>query len=214
MKLHLGCGERYLDGYTNIDYPKSEHSVQQNTKVDRYADISQLAFPTGTIEEVRLHHVFEHFSRPVATAFIATWSQWLRSEGKLRIEVPDLQMMSKILTNTRIPLKERRVAERHLFGSHEAHWAVHWCGYDEDMFRDLLNRFGFYVSNVERNSWMGTHNLEVFAVKREFINRDSLATIGREYLRDFLLDDGPSESLLLDALTSDFKKQLDKGLNS
>lgn len=68
LKLHLGCGEVYLDGYRNIDYPPSEHTVQTQTKVDEYADIlRELVYPRASIEEVRLHHVFEHFTHPGAT---------------------------------------------------------------------------------------------------------------------------------------------------
>jgi hypothetical protein len=43
LKLHLGCGERYLEGYVNIDYPASEHTVM-SVKPDRFADIHTLVF--------------------------------------------------------------------------------------------------------------------------------------------------------------------------
>ncbi len=64
MKLHLGCGQKYLDGYINIDYPlTSEHSVQQNSVADELANLMELRYKPGTIDEIRLHHVFEHFSQ-------------------------------------------------------------------------------------------------------------------------------------------------------
>jgi hypothetical protein len=76
MKLHLGCGQVYLKGYVNIDYPSSEHTVQHKSVADRLTDISQLTFPTSSVEEVRLHHVFEHFRRPQISARVACWNGW------------------------------------------------------------------------------------------------------------------------------------------
>ena len=91
MKLHLGCGERYLEGYINIDYPPEQHTVQQNTKVDHYADITKLNYPENSIDEVRLHHVFEHFDRATALALLCNWHTWLKPGGKLLIETRTLK---------------------------------------------------------------------------------------------------------------------------
>jgi hypothetical protein len=59
-RLHLGCGERYLDGYVNIDCPSSEHTVQRTSPADRLADITQLRYEPESVEEVRLHRAVEH----------------------------------------------------------------------------------------------------------------------------------------------------------
>ena len=85
MKLHLGCGQRYFEGYVNIDYPQSEHTVQQKSVADQFANLMELRYRKGTIDEVRLHHVFEHFPRATACALLASWNSWLKIGGILRI---------------------------------------------------------------------------------------------------------------------------------
>ena len=91
MKLHLGCGQRYLQGYLNIDYPLSEHSIQQTSVADQFANLLELRCMPSTIEEVRLHHVFEHFTKAVACALLASWNSWLTHDGVVHIEVPDFE---------------------------------------------------------------------------------------------------------------------------
>jgi hypothetical protein len=81
IKLHLGCSQKYLESYTNIDFPLTEHSVQTKSIADEHHDILGLSYPVGSIDEVRLHHVFEHFDRPTACALIASWGTWLKEDG-------------------------------------------------------------------------------------------------------------------------------------
>ena len=95
MKLHLGCGETYLEGYQNIDYLPSKHTVQTKGRADEYADIRELAYAPASVEEIRLHHVFEHFTRPVALALLTAWNAWLEPGGTLRIEVPDFDRTAR-----------------------------------------------------------------------------------------------------------------------
>ena len=90
-RLHLGCGERYLEGYVNIDYPLDQHSVQISSPADLHADITELSYEPATVAEVRLHHVFEHFDRVTALRLLIDWYAWLEEGGLLLIETPDFE---------------------------------------------------------------------------------------------------------------------------
>lgn len=165
MKLHLGCGRNYLDSYINIDYPVTEHTVQADIKADIYADITKLSYPYSSIDEIRLHHVFEHFSRPVALALLCRWRDWLKPGGLLRIETPDATTCFRLIMDPIISFDNKQQIMRHLFGSHEARWAVHWDGWYEEKFSITLKTLGFENLRYAQNEWGVLHNIEVFAYK-------------------------------------------------
>ena len=210
MKLHLGCGQRYLEGYVNIDFPSSSHSVQEKSVADLHADILSLSYSPETIEEIRLHHVFEHFPRPIACALLASWFSWLKPGGLLHIEVPDFQRTARIILSAFSSIPKRAVAERHLFGSHEADWAVHYEGYTPSMLKTMVETFGFRVKKIKKNSWMGTFNFELMAKKNnKDISRVAFDNIASGYLKNYLLDNSVSENRLLDVWMKKYKKQLE-----
>ncbi len=211
MKFHLGCGQRYFEGYINIDFPASEHSVQEKSVADIQADITQLSYPASSVDEVRLHHVFEHFTRPVACGLIAAWRSWLKSGGILHIEVPSIQRMCSILLNPLASQHAKAVALRHIFGSHEAPWAIHCEGWTIGRLRKLLRNLGFGISRVKRNSWKGTHNFEVVARKNEpnLSNIDMEKRV-EEFLSDYLVDSSQSQLKLLDVCMDAYKHQVDR----
>jgi predicted SAM-dependent methyltransferase len=165
MKLHLGCGRYYLDGYTNIDYPPAEHTVQADIKADIYCDIVKLHFPAGSIEEIRLHHLFEHFSRPVALALLCRWRDWLAPGGKLHIETPDLKASAWLLVSPLVSYEKKHEVIRHLFGSHEAHWAIHWDGWYPERLTRTLQHLGFDIASIRTTKWGYLRNVEVIADK-------------------------------------------------
>jgi len=207
-KLHLGCGDVYLPGYSNIDYPPSEHTVQQNTKVDLYADLTKLQYEPKSIAEIRLHHVFEHFTRPVACGLLAAWQSWLKPGGILRIEVPNFKRTALILLNPFLYQHSKTVALRHIFGSHEAPWAVHCEGWTTNRLTGILKNVGFEILKINKTSWKGTYNFEIIARKKGAdLSKTDLDEKVKTFLADYLVDLSKSELKLLDIWMDIYKRQ-------
>ena len=165
-KLHLGCGCIYLEGYVNIDYPRTEHTVQEEAlTADLYCDIATLDYPAGSVNEIRSHHVFEHFPRQTALALLCRWTDWLETGGVLRIETPDLMGAAKALTAWRTPYGKKQQIIRHLFGSHEANWAAHWDGWYEARFRHTLEALGYRDIHCVCSCWEALYNIDVTAIR-------------------------------------------------
>ena len=140
LKLHLGCGQKYLSGYVNIDYPPAEHTVM-NVKADVYSDIRALRYENNSVDEIRAHHVFEHFSRAEALKMLFLWRRWLKPGGVLRLETPDFGKCALLYANS--GFKYRMELGRHMLGSQEAKWAYHYDFWDKEKFRYVLRESGF-----------------------------------------------------------------------
>jgi len=208
MKLHLGCGQRYLEGYLNIDFPLNEHTAQKKSVADQTADILTLQYEPDSLEEIRLHHVFEHFSRPVACALLTTWYFWLKPGGILHLEVPDFKKSAQIILSPFKSEKAKKVAERHVFGSQEAPWAVHQAGYTPKGLTDFLSLFGFNIKAIKKNNYCGTYNFEILAVKNSNqLDREKLSELTKLYLSQFLL---PNEINKLDIWLEQYQNQVNK----
>lgn len=183
LRLHLGCGEQHFDGYVNIDYPPSEHNVMQ-IKADIYANIAELDFPPGSVDEVRLHHVFEHFSRVTALAMLIRWHQWLKIGGKLWIETPDLIGSAKtLLSNAAWRIKTAAV--RHLAGDQAASWAYHVDHWFPERFEHTLRKFGFDPVQTQSVSWQHEpylSNVHAVALKAHELTLDELLRAAEELL--------------------------------
>jgi predicted SAM-dependent methyltransferase len=211
MKLHLGCGQVYLQGYVNIDYPLSEHSVQETSVADELADLTALRYKEGTIDEVRLHHVFEHFPRTQALALFISWHSWLKKGGKIHIEVPDFDSTAALVLDESTNEHDRKVAIRHIFGSNEAAWAVHYDAWSKKRFEELFKLTGFKVEKIEQTAYLATRNISVIGVKnKQTPSKDKVIELARKYLAGFTVNDSPDEQNLLEVWLVDFKTQLNK----
>ena len=212
-RLHLGCGQRYLDGYLNIDFPPDQHTVQINSVADQHHNLLELRYPAGSIKEIRSHHVFEHFSRPVALALLATWNAWLEVEGILRIEVPDFTRTALSILNPLSSAEVRCVGLRHLFGSNEAPWAVHYDGWTKANFILAGEATGFRVDSIKRNHHKHTYNIEFFASKTcNFSDYPSPENRIQSFLARFLVDN--SEGGLLEVWMKQFREQQARMMHS
>lgn len=206
-KLHLGCGTVYLPGYVNIDYPPdqqtSEHELHGGAHPDEYADIISLHYKAGTVEEVRLHHVFEHFDRPTAVRLLVEWYDWLTEGGILTIETPDFDRCIKAYLFGNASAKGK--ALRHLFGSHDAHWAVHYDGWDKAKFKKYLSALGYQNLTFRFGAWHGTYNITVQAQKvAPFTSLAERKQAAENLLRLSLVDDSPTEQKVLSVWMKSF----------
>lgn len=183
LRLHLGCGEQHFDGYINIDYPPSEHNVMQ-VKADAFANITELDFPPGSVDEIRLHHVFEHFNRVTALALLIKWHQWLKIGGKLWIETPDLMGSAKTLLSE-VPWSVKTGVARHLAGSHEASWAYHIDQWFPERFEHTLKKLGFDPVQTQSVSWQHEpflSNVHAIAWKAQELTISELIRVAEELL--------------------------------
>ena len=61
MKLHIGCGEKFLPGFKHLDVRKYPH-------IDYVSNADDLSmFDDNSIEEIYACHVLEHFHRSALT---------------------------------------------------------------------------------------------------------------------------------------------------
>lgn len=190
LKLHLGCGECRLPGYINIDYPPSQHTVQQTSAADIFANIITLQYPDQTIDEIRSHHVFEHFDRQTALGLLCNWHQALKIGGTLVIETPDFEESARlILLDSSLSYKEKQAILRHIFGSHEAIWAIHCDGWYQEKFLHVLSLFEFEEIVFTHSRYLNLYNITVTAKKTKQLSKETLFNKAKLILQESLVAD-------------------------
>ena len=161
------------------------------------------------MDEIRLHHVFEHFARAQACAFLVAWRTWLKPGGSLRVEVPDFTRTALAMLNPASGFRADCVGARHLFGSNEAAWATHLEGWTSRRLSLILRTLGYRVVRTRHNHWRRTHNLEVFAERLSGdLSYDEARDRVQAFLARFLVDQSPSESAILHVWLGEYDRQL------
>jgi ubiquinone/menaquinone biosynthesis C-methylase UbiE len=185
LRLHLGCGEQRIDGTIGIDHPPSEHAVM-NVAADVFADIVSLDLPDECVDEIRLHHVFEHFSRVTALGLLLRWHRWLKPGGQLRIETPDVMGSARTLLSS-ASLKTKLGVIRHLAGDQSSPWAYHVDQWFAERFEHTLGRLGYTDVKARQWAWQNEpflSNVEVTATKRERVAAEKQIAAAEELLWD------------------------------
>ncbi|GHV13873.1 hypothetical protein FACS189491_09440 [Spirochaetia bacterium] len=85
--LNLGCGTRYHNDWTNVDF----HSTGSN--VIAHNLLNGIPFKDGIFDVVYHSNVIEHFSKEDAPVFIQECYRVLKKDGIIRIVFPDLEQI-------------------------------------------------------------------------------------------------------------------------
>jgi len=87
IKLNLGCGDKILENYINVDIVNERGGNQP----DIICDIRKLnIFDDNYSDEVMAIHVVEHFWRWEIVGILKEWIRVLKPGGKLILECPNL----------------------------------------------------------------------------------------------------------------------------
>lgn len=149
MKLHLGCGPRYIEGYVHIDAVPHDH-------IDVVSTIDKLPFiEDETVDLIYNCHVLEHFQRNVAVDVLSEWARVLKPGGLIRTSVPDFAALCDVYRDT----QDLGLVIGPLFGRQNYLYNFHYNVYDMTSIAADLEAAGF--ENVRRYEWRTTEHAEV-----------------------------------------------------
>lgn len=87
VRLNLGCGDKILPGYINIDVAPA----RAGRSPDVISDLRKLeAFEDETADEIMAIHVIEHFWRWEVLEIVREWVRVLKPGGRMILECPNL----------------------------------------------------------------------------------------------------------------------------
>jgi predicted SAM-dependent methyltransferase len=161
LKLHLGCGKKILEGWTNCDIADNAYDTQP----DVACDITKLPFDDNSADEIMAIHVFEHFYLKDVDGVLAEWKRVLKDGGKLVLEMP---CFNKVLHWLRQDKLDPRLTMFPLYGDPGTHKGEHdlhkWCWSMEEI-KGLLEGNGFKdVEILEPEYHVKQRDMRVMAI--------------------------------------------------
>lgn len=174
MKLNLGCGYKYLEGYVNID-------GYNDTVADMKMDLASLEFDDNRADEILAAQVIEHLGYFKAVFMLSECWRVLKPGGKLIIETPDIEKAFENFNDSERAEKERLM--QWIYGLETTGMGHIFC-FPEDLLHEMLSNAGF--SNIETSEFLEADShpaVRVTAVKES----DSVAGSITAKLRKNLL---------------------------
>lgn len=149
MKLHIGCGNKRIKGYINID-------VLETETTDLVCDTMQLPYRSGTVDTIYACSMLEHFGRDSSMKFFRNtswldvlryWHSLLKVGGQLYLSVPDFESIcEEYLKN-----KNLKNIIGLTIGGQKNEEDLHGMLFDLNTLKEELHILGF--SYVERYDW-------------------------------------------------------------
>lgn len=136
VKVNLGCGKDYREGYINVD----DGSIF-DTKRDVTADIFDYDMPLNSVDEILLSHVAMYIRPEEMEALLKRWYRWLKVGGKIEIETIDLDKAMEWAGNYFEDTKPHDWGLINIFGTKET--GPHRWGWRVDKLAEKLTLAGF-----------------------------------------------------------------------
>ena len=152
LKFNLGCGDKILPGYVNIDKVVSRAGKQPDINAD-IRDLSKIK--SSIADEILAVHVIEHFYYWEVVPLLKSWRRLLKPGGKLILECPNLfyacQMIAENPSMRSQPGKMGQVSMWPLYG--DPSWKdplmCHKWAYTPESLMTVLQEAGFQQAKQE-----------------------------------------------------------------
>lgn len=132
VRLNLGCGDKILDGYINVDVANERAGKQP----DVVCDVRKLtSFDDGYADEILAVHVVEHFWRWEVVGILQEWVRVLKPGGKMILECPNLESACReFLKDPDVYSKPGKEGQRTM-----------WVFYGDPAWKDplMIHRWGY-----------------------------------------------------------------------
>ena len=152
LKLHVGCGKRFIPGFVHIDQVRFPH-------VDHVQDIRRLPnFADRTASLIYACQVIEYFDREEVIDVLTDWRRVLAPGGILRLSVPNFAVICK-LYQSGLPLEKLLGTLYGRIADGKDGFVYHRTTYDEPSLRELLDRLGF--REIVLWDWRETEHADV-----------------------------------------------------
>lgn len=132
-KLHLGCGTKHIQGFTNID-------IRYLPGVDEVNNIRFLRnYKNNSVDLIYACHVLEHFSRWEYKNVLTRWYELLKPGGILRLAVPNFSAIVARYTQT----GNLNEVMGLLYGGQDYDENYHYTTFDKTSLETDLTTIGF-----------------------------------------------------------------------
>ena len=150
MKLHLGCGKKYLKGFKHVDLLDYSH-------IDYKVSVDNLSFAKdNSVELIYASHVLEHFGRDEYEKVLDEWYRVLKIDGILRIAVPDFKSIVNYYNKTAdMESLLGLVVGGQKFGEYDYHKMI----FDEGFLKNKLKDVGF--KSISKYEWRNVSHANV-----------------------------------------------------
>jgi predicted SAM-dependent methyltransferase len=147
FRLNIGCGDKILEGWTNIDKSFQYYQTQGDT-TRGYGDATKLDFKSNCVDEIYASHVLDHLSRrEELDKALSEWFRVLKPGGILRVAVSDFEKVVRMY-NEGLDLER---LWGHIVGGHKTGYDRHGCVFDFKLLKNYLEKHGFV--DVKRYDW-------------------------------------------------------------
>jgi predicted SAM-dependent methyltransferase len=157
MKLHLGCGNKIIKGFINIDL------IDQDG-VDLVEDICILeSFKEESVDLIYVCHVLEHMKRDEYKKVLKRWFSLLKPGGVLRLSIPNLEEWFKYYSET----GDFKTILGALYGGQNHAYNFHYMGWDKKTITEDLLKSGF--NHIKDYDWKNIEHSDVKDWSRDYL---------------------------------------------